>query len=155
MRSTALLFLLPLVLVLGCEEDEPVPFAPLQHNEFSSQWPGEYHGTVCLNLDPRHGSTCDERPAMVRLLDVGENHVRISVFMEPPFAPVQETVPDVLVQSGTSCNRVVDDHEIFRYQVRLTRAGDMITGGVTAIQRESGLAEWTVTIQTCTRGGKR
>jgi len=152
MPRLLIMLLVLMMLIVGCEEDVPQQFSGPQFNEFSSQWAGNYNGLVCISQDPDHDEACEQRQALVRVYDVGENHIRLQIFSDPRFAPAQETLPDVLVTSGTYCSRIVDDHELYRYLVSMTRGGDVISGRITAVHRESGRAEWVVSIQNCSRG---
>lgn len=145
MRAPAavLLLLAAVVLLPGCEEDDPYGLPQITNNELSSQWVGAYEGTAVLTLGGASQGT--SYPALVRIYDLGDNHIRVKVFLTPTFFASEQERLDVPVSSGTSCRAQVNIAELW-WSCNLNRAGDRLSGAVVVypVAGSQGEPDWSI-----------
>ena len=138
------LLLLPALLLLGCEQDDPFALPPITNNELSSQWVGTYTGTAVLSFG---GSDQGERlPATVRIYDLGDDYVRVKIFLTPTFGASEQNRLELPVQSGTRCSGSINVVELWWYG-NFTRSGDHLSGGVTVypVGGSAAAPDWSIT----------
>lgn len=116
-----------LVLLSGCEEEDPYGLPQITNNELSSQWVGRYEGRAVLTLGGAEQGA--EYPAVVRIYDLGDNYIRVKVYLTPTFFASEQERLDVPVASGVSCTARVNVEELWWF-CNFNRAADRLAGSI-------------------------
>ena len=142
MRSAVLLVIL-MVVLSGCEQEDLYGIPPVTNNELSAPWSGEYSGTCVLSLDG--GVTGQVRPIMLRIRDVGDNYIRVKAYLTPTFWPSEQDKLELPVLSATACRNQVNVVEQWWFG-QFNRSGNQVQGSI-AVYPISGSInepEWVI-----------
>jgi hypothetical protein len=125
----AILACLLLCALTGCEEDYPHPTGTgLPQDTDSAAMHGIYEGTGLFSC-PGSGVTAVPVTITVRVTDIGEDYVRISLAMRPDLATyIPHLSLEGLVRARTCQFHQYDDQ--FKHWVNLLRSQDVLSGTV-------------------------
>ncbi len=143
MKKCLVLVLMIATLLTGCEEEDPFALPRLENNELSSQWDGIYHGTCVLSLGG--SSSGSRRPVMLRIIDVGDNYIRIQAFLDPIFRASEQTRLELLVNSGNLCRRQINVDQQWWFG-SFNRSGDRVRGSISVYPVGGSVSnpDWTI-----------